>query len=150
MKACNVIIGLDSFLTIYSSCTYCNQNPTLPTLKYILRKDMVAFFTLVLSGDRMPIFMSAIMPFSEVRNSLINLSLSDHTTLGSIASYQAIFIPLVTRTGLPALPANIAVEFSRSCGKRKEEVPELCAAGTAAIHVSEHVINHICVRTYII
>ncbi len=103
-----------------------SQNPTLPTLKYILRKGVIAFFTSVWSGNIKPTSMSAIMPFSEVRNSLINLSLSDHTTLGSTASddlvrssYEAIFVPLVTRTDLPALPANVTIEISDSCGKRK-------------------------------
>jgi len=96
------------------------QNSTLPALKDILRQVGIAFFTLVWSRDITPISMCAVMTFSEVGNSLINLSLSSCTHLRWTASedlvrsgYEAIFVPLVTTTDLPALPANVAGEISK-------------------------------------
>ena len=67
-----------------------------------------------------PISMGAIMAFSKIGHSLVNLSLSSPPNLRSIAGddlvrpdYKTIFVPLVTRAGLPALSANIAVEVSK-------------------------------------
>lgn len=60
------------------------------------------------------------MAFSKIGYSLVNLSLSSHPALRSIASdhlvrpgYKAIFVLLVTRIGLLALAADITVEVSK-------------------------------------
>lgn len=88
---------------------------------------MIAFFTLMLFDNITSIFMFAIMSFSKVRNSLINLSFSDHIVLRSIASdhlicssYETIFVSLITRTNFSALFANIVTMISMLWGKTKE------------------------------
>lgn len=62
------------------------------------------------------------MTFSEIGDSLIYLSLSSYSASRSIAGddlvrsrNEAIFVPLVTRTSLPALPAGVAAEISKMC-----------------------------------
>jgi len=69
------------------------------------------------------------MAFSKIGYSLVNLSLSSYPALRSIASddlvrsgYKAIFVPLVIRIGLLALPANIAVKVSKLYRNRKGRV----------------------------
>lgn len=66
------------------------------------------------------------MTFSEIGDSLIYLSISSYTAMRSTASddlvrsrNEAIFVPLVTRTSLPALPASVAAEISKLCQKRR-------------------------------
>ena len=77
-------------------------------------------------GNITPIFVCAIMTFSKIGHSLVNLSLSSPPNLRSIASdhlvrsgHKAIFVPLVTTAGLPALPADIAVEVSKLHGNKR-------------------------------
>lgn len=74
------------------------------------------------------------MPFSKIGRSLVNLSLSSHSGLRSIASdhlvrsgHKAIFVPLVTTTCLPAPPADIAVDVSKLHGKEREARYQNCA-----------------------
>ena len=85
-------------------------------------------------GNITPIFVYAIMAFSKIGHSLVNLSLSSHPTLRPIASnhlvrsgHKAIFVPLVTRAGLPALPADIAVEVSKLHGNNRRTRYQNCA-----------------------
>jgi len=65
------------------------------------------------------------MTFSEIGDSLIYLSLSSYSASRSTAGddlvrsrNEAIFVSLVTRTSLPALPAGVAAEISKMCQKR--------------------------------
>ena len=81
---------------------------------------MIALFTLVGSASVTPVFVWAIMAFSEVGCSLINLSLSCYsdlsvTTINELvrSGHQAVFVPLVTSAGLPALPADVAIEIDK-------------------------------------
>jgi len=74
------------------------------------------------------------MAFSKIGHSLVNLSLSSHPALRSIASdhlvrpgYKAIFVPLVTRTGLPALAADITVEVSKLHESKRRARHQNCA-----------------------
>lgn len=64
--------------------------------------------------------MCAVMMFSKIDNSLINLSLSSCIHLRWIASenlirlsYEMIFISLITTTDLSALLANVVDEISK-------------------------------------
>lgn len=86
---------------------------------------MIALFALVRSVSITPTFVCAIVAFSQVRNGLINLSPSGYPDLSLAASddlvrsgHQAIFVPLVTRTGLPAFPADVAIEISTYCNNK--------------------------------
>lgn len=96
-----------------------SQDSTLSALKNVLRKLLIALFALVWSASITPTVVCAVVAFSQVRSGLINLSLSGYPDLSLAASddlvrsgHQAIFVPLVTRTGLPAFPADVAVEIS--------------------------------------
>ena len=97
-----------------------NQDPTLPALKNVLREIMVALFTLVGSAGIIPIFVYTIMAFSEVGSSLINLLFSCNPDLSVVSvndlvrsGHQAVFVPLITSAGFPALPTNVAVEIDK-------------------------------------
>lgn len=81
---------------------------------------MIALFTLVGSGCIAPTVVCAIVAFSQVGNSSIDLSLSSYSDLRLAASddlvrsgQEPIFVPLVTWTGLPALPAGVAVKINK-------------------------------------
>lgn len=63
------------------------------------------------------------MAFSEICNSLIDVSVSGYTKSNLIAGNdlvraggEATFVSLSTKTRLPALATHIAVEVSKSCG----------------------------------
>ena len=65
-------------------------------------------------------FVYTIMAFPEVGCSLINLSLSCNpnlsvTTINDLvrSGHQAVFVPLFTSAGLPALPTDVAVETDK-------------------------------------
>ena len=89
--------------------------------------------------------MAAIMTFSKIGHSLVNLSLPSQPNSRLIASddlvrsgYQTIFVPLCTRTSIPALPTNITVELSQPWRNRRGrgERPELRTATAAGLEVS--------------
>lgn len=90
---------------------------------------MIALFTLVRPGSVTPTLVCAIMTFSQVGNSSIDLSLSRCTDWRWTASddlggsgQKAIFVPLVTATALPAFPADVAIETSKLCKNNGREV----------------------------
>lgn len=81
---------------------------------------MIALFTLVGSGSIAPTVVCAIVAFSQVGNSSIDLSLSSYPDLRLAASddlvrsgQEPILVPLVAWTGLPALPAGVAVKINK-------------------------------------
>ena len=93
---------------------------------------MIAFFTLVRSRDITPAVMFTIVSFSEVCNNLVDLLFSSHTSSRDItsddlirSSHKAIFVPLITGTSLPALPANIASDISKLSEKGKKRITRI-------------------------
>ena len=74
------------------------------------------------------------MAFSRVGHSLVNLSLSSHPALRSIASdhlvhssHEAIFVSLVARASLPAMAADVNVEVGKLHGDNRKARYQNCA-----------------------
>ncbi len=89
----------------------------------------MAFFALVSSRGEAPVLVFAIVAFSQVCSGLIDLPLSSYSCLGRTASdnlicsgQKAVFVPLVTFTSLPALPADVAAHISKLCGRKGWEL----------------------------
>ena len=101
---------------------------TLLALENVVWKVTMAFFAFVSSRGEAPVLVYAIVAFSQVCSGLVNLPLSSYPWLGWMASdnlvcsgQKAVFVPLVTFTSLPALPADVAAHIGKlyGCKERK-------------------------------